>query len=216
MQEPTHAPPKRGGRRGSQRRSFEISLRNSAQLGGSCASSEATPWRCANTLTCSARSGLQARTAAPVRRMRLESPASPPALVSFEFGVLVSEFGQLSTARQPSGIEARGRAFGVDGWPFVASPARPAAEAPCQSAIQMVKPSGGERLRADTLSPGRYRRVPGGQGMRTPPPCLSRWRRRRRRRRRNRACFTSVSAARNARRNLHHGHVSTRPRRLAR
>ncbi len=34
----------------------------------------------------------------------------------------MSEFGQLSTARKPFGNEARGRAFGVDNFPFVASP----------------------------------------------------------------------------------------------
>ena len=38
-------------------------------------------WLCGSTaLTCSARSGLQAETAQRARRMRLESPASPPAL----------------------------------------------------------------------------------------------------------------------------------------
>jgi hypothetical protein len=54
--------------------------------------------------------------------MPLESPTAPPSLVSFILGVLVSEFGRLSTAHQPFGNEARGRAFGVDGCSFVASP----------------------------------------------------------------------------------------------
>jgi hypothetical protein len=50
------------------------------------------------------------------------SHSLPQPLVSFVFGVLVSKFGKLSTARNPFGNETRERAFGVDDDPFVASP----------------------------------------------------------------------------------------------